>query len=165
MTKPMTAADLTAALKELDDYLAHIGGCGDGNCIIVKPAGMHTNGGCHCPRDHIAMQRYAYAHNKFASAIRAISVDAAAMTHREARMLADRKLGKLALVLELDPAELACRIYEGMAHVRRPDGLTAAQALASLRDADREVHDNLLTTAQRVAEYMTECFRNAQRPS
>src|SRR6266404_1628374 len=23
-------------------------GCSDGNCVILKPAGMHTNGGCRC---------------------------------------------------------------------------------------------------------------------
>jgi hypothetical protein len=26
-------------------------GCGDGNCVIKKPRGMHTNGGCRCGRD------------------------------------------------------------------------------------------------------------------
>ncbi len=25
-------------------------GCSDGNCVIVKPVGMHTNGGCRCFR-------------------------------------------------------------------------------------------------------------------
>lgn len=25
-------------------------GCSDGNCVIVKPVGMHTNGGCKCLR-------------------------------------------------------------------------------------------------------------------
>lgn len=25
-------------------------GCGDGNCKIRKPTGMHTNGGCKCYR-------------------------------------------------------------------------------------------------------------------
>lgn len=23
-------------------------GCGDGGCIVARPTGMHTNGGCHC---------------------------------------------------------------------------------------------------------------------
>ena len=26
-------------------------GCSDGHCIVFKPSGMHTNGGCHCDRD------------------------------------------------------------------------------------------------------------------
>jgi hypothetical protein len=38
-----------------------IGGCSDGGCVIVKPKGMHTNGGCRCPRDFMKMQRLAYA--------------------------------------------------------------------------------------------------------
>lgn len=28
-----------------------IGGCGDGHCVILRPVGMHTNGGCGCTRD------------------------------------------------------------------------------------------------------------------
>jgi hypothetical protein len=28
-----------------------VGGCGDGGCVILRPAGQHTNGGCRCPRD------------------------------------------------------------------------------------------------------------------
>lgn len=33
-----------------------IGGCGDSNCVIVRPVGMHTNGGCRCVRDMDAQQ-------------------------------------------------------------------------------------------------------------
>lgn len=25
-------------------------GCGDGGCRVIKPQGMHTNGGCNCHR-------------------------------------------------------------------------------------------------------------------
>ena len=28
-----------------------IGGCHDGYCVIEKPKGMHTNGGCSCLED------------------------------------------------------------------------------------------------------------------
>jgi hypothetical protein len=34
-------------------------GCGDGNCKIVKPTGMHTNGGCKCVRNLIENLRQA----------------------------------------------------------------------------------------------------------
>lgn len=30
-----------------DDELAALA-CGDGGCVIQRPRGMHTNGGCHC---------------------------------------------------------------------------------------------------------------------
>jgi hypothetical protein len=60
------------AVRELDEYLAAIGGCSDGYCIIVKPKGMHTNGGCRCASDRTKMQRFAYAHNRFAAAIRSL---------------------------------------------------------------------------------------------
>lgn len=62
---------LTKAVSELDAYLAEAGGCGDGSCIIVKPKGQHTNGGCRCSADRYKMQRFAYAHNRFATAARA----------------------------------------------------------------------------------------------
>jgi hypothetical protein len=58
------------ALRELDAQLEQIGGCGDGYCIIVKPKGMHTNGGCRCAYDRHKMQRFAFAHNRFIAAIR-----------------------------------------------------------------------------------------------
>jgi hypothetical protein len=37
--------------KQYDDIANLLGGCGDGGCVIVKPKGMHTNGGCHCVRN------------------------------------------------------------------------------------------------------------------
>jgi hypothetical protein len=66
--------DNTAVIAALDQFDAHmniIGTCGDGGCIIVKPKGMHTNGGCRCWRDHMKMQRYAYATIRLREAIRA----------------------------------------------------------------------------------------------
>lgn len=67
----MDVAEIAEAQRERDAYLKQLGGCGDGNCIIVKPVGMHTNGGCRCSRDGMRMQRFAYAHNRFANAVRA----------------------------------------------------------------------------------------------
>ena len=63
---------IAAAQAERDAYLKQIGGCTDGNCIIVKPVGMHTNGGCRCSRDGMLMQRFAYAHNRFANTVRKV---------------------------------------------------------------------------------------------
>lgn len=31
--------------------MSELRGCTDGNCIIRKPEGMHTNGGCGCERE------------------------------------------------------------------------------------------------------------------
>ncbi len=56
--------------KQLTERLAHIGGCGDGNCIIVRPVGQHTNGGCRCSYDRMSMQRYASAMNIHRRAVR-----------------------------------------------------------------------------------------------
>jgi hypothetical protein len=51
-------ARLTARVRELEglafSYLQaakHVGGCGDGNCVVLRPTGMHTNGGCRCTHD------------------------------------------------------------------------------------------------------------------
>ena len=65
VTVTMTARSITAsdqkarddaiwneAVKALEEYetLAKKSGCGDGNCVVWKPTGMHTNGGCACVR-------------------------------------------------------------------------------------------------------------------
>lgn len=52
---------LKNALKLFDDHMELIGGCTDGGCVIVRPKGMHTNGGCKCPRDRVKMQRAMFA--------------------------------------------------------------------------------------------------------
>jgi hypothetical protein len=35
------------------DYNKVLLGCGDGNCVIQPPKGMHTNGGCKCSKRFI----------------------------------------------------------------------------------------------------------------
>lgn len=62
------------ALKEFDKHMIHIGGCTDGNCIIVRPKGMHTNGGCKCSSDYIKMQQFARATRILYSKLSAIQV-------------------------------------------------------------------------------------------
>lgn len=53
------------AKEDLDARLQAIGGCTDGNCIIVKPKGMHTNGGCRCNAEKHKMSSVVYAYKKF----------------------------------------------------------------------------------------------------
>ena len=50
---------LSKAVLTLEARLAEIGGCSDGYCVIVRPIGMHTNGGCRCYQDRTKMQRFA----------------------------------------------------------------------------------------------------------
>jgi len=66
------AHEIARGLAELDEYLAAIGTCGDGGCIVLKPKGMHTNGGCRCSRSAFTMQRLAYGHRRFVDRVRAI---------------------------------------------------------------------------------------------
>ena len=40
--------DLVIRYRDLQGF---IGGCHDGYCVIKKPQGMHTNGGCNCLED------------------------------------------------------------------------------------------------------------------
>jgi hypothetical protein len=45
------ATDMSDAKTLAAEYLERaklIGGCGDGNCVVLRPVGMHTNGGCRC---------------------------------------------------------------------------------------------------------------------
>ena len=65
----VTPEMLEAALSRLDEVLAAIGGCTDGYCVVVRPKGMHTNGGCRCWSDRMKMQRFAYAYNEFRAAL------------------------------------------------------------------------------------------------
>lgn len=35
-------------------------GCGDGSCIVARPKGMHTNGGCRCDERRLRMAVHAW---------------------------------------------------------------------------------------------------------
>ena len=69
---PETAAArdaLAKAVARYDELTGSIQGCTDGGCLIRKPEGMHTNGGCRCARDHVKMQRAMYAAGKLRKAL------------------------------------------------------------------------------------------------
>jgi hypothetical protein len=57
--------DLTTALEELNHNLETIGGCTNGNCQVIPPKGMHTNGGCKCLKDYITAQKVVWAYKEF----------------------------------------------------------------------------------------------------
>lgn len=50
-------AKLRMALESYDRLSVHVGGCTDGGCVIVRPKGMHTNGGCKCADDRLKARR------------------------------------------------------------------------------------------------------------
>lgn len=56
---------IDAYLKMRDD----VGSCTDGGCVIKRPVGMHTNGGCRCTTDYVKMQRMMYVFNNLKDAI------------------------------------------------------------------------------------------------
>lgn len=45
-------------LADYDAYMLKIGGCSDGGCMIDRPKGMHTNGGCRCWDDRTKARRF-----------------------------------------------------------------------------------------------------------
>jgi hypothetical protein len=59
-----------------DDELAELA-CGDGGCIIQRPQGMHTNGGCHCldsirnPGDRVAIRKAMLRYREIVSVLAA----------------------------------------------------------------------------------------------
>lgn len=61
------------ALAVRDEALQALGGCHDGDCVIWRPHGMHTNGGCRCLTDHMTRQRFARISNVFAEQVRALT--------------------------------------------------------------------------------------------
>ena len=75
---------MNTALEELrkaaafyDDMMNRLGGCSDGGCVIKRPKGMHTNGGCRCPANKVKMQKAMYVANKLRAAVAALDRAAA----------------------------------------------------------------------------------------
>lgn len=69
--------EIVANLLMLENKLRELGGCSDGNCCIVRPQGMHTNGGCHCVNEarwdtaqRIKIERVVRNYQKHVDAIR-----------------------------------------------------------------------------------------------
>ena len=56
------------AAAKFDKQMDEAGGCTDGYCLIKKPTGQHTNGGCDCSRDNMKMQRLGFAARKLRAA-------------------------------------------------------------------------------------------------
>jgi hypothetical protein len=64
---------LRERLAALDQQAEALGGCGDANCVIHRPKGQHTNGGCHCCENRTKMrvwtQQVAYFRSKVRAAL------------------------------------------------------------------------------------------------
>jgi hypothetical protein len=71
MSDRTAAGRIAQAEAAFQADLLRIGGCTDGGCVIVRPKGMHTNGGCKCPRDQIKMQHYIQSVNRMRAALAA----------------------------------------------------------------------------------------------
>ena len=61
---------LAVALEKYDKLAGHVGGCTDGGCVIVRPKGMHTNGGCKCATDKYKAMRMMSAGQALADEVR-----------------------------------------------------------------------------------------------
>jgi hypothetical protein len=61
---------IARALADYDAVADHIGSCGDGGCLVKRPVGIHTNGGCRCANDRMKAQRMMWAGQRLATAIR-----------------------------------------------------------------------------------------------
>ena len=48
----------------LRGHMEHIGGCGDGGCIVHVRPGMHTNGGCRCSHNPHTMFQVVHWHKQ-----------------------------------------------------------------------------------------------------
>lgn len=63
------AANIGEALRLYRLAAEASGGCGDGNCVVLKPVGMHTNGGCRCYEDRMKAQRMMRAGQRLCEAL------------------------------------------------------------------------------------------------
>jgi len=66
------------------------------------------------------------------------------------------------LIAEIDPDELACRILEGAMSLKRPNGVTALQALSELND---DARTGMYRAAENAAKYISQCIDNGRMPS
>ena len=62
-------ARVDEALSKYAAMRDHVGGCTDGSCVIKRPTGMHTNGGCKCWQDKIKAQRMMHAGQELFAAL------------------------------------------------------------------------------------------------
>jgi hypothetical protein len=58
-----------AALTRFEAMCASVDGCSDGGCVIKRPTGMHTNGGCSCYGNKIKAQRIMRAAQELRTAL------------------------------------------------------------------------------------------------
>lgn len=63
-------AGIAHALERYFATADAVGGCSDGSCVVKRPAGMHTNGGCKCWKDQITAQRMMRAGEALAKAVK-----------------------------------------------------------------------------------------------
>lgn len=57
------------AIAAYDAVMDDIGSCGDGGCIVKRPVGQHTNGGCRCWSDRMKAQRVMLAARRLRTAL------------------------------------------------------------------------------------------------
>lgn len=61
---------ITKALARYEDLMSSVSSCTDGGCLIRRPKGLHTNGGCKCHRNAMKTARAIYAGNELAETLR-----------------------------------------------------------------------------------------------
>lgn len=76
--------------------------------------------------------------------------------------IATAKKKSAQFIAAIDPAELACRILEASARIKRPLGKTAVQCLADLPEQDCA---DLMRGATAAMDYWRECISAMQRTS
>jgi hypothetical protein len=73
--KALTAENekLRERMSALDQQAETLGGCGNAYCVIHRPKGQHTNGGCYCYENRAKMrvwtQQVAYFRSKVRAAL------------------------------------------------------------------------------------------------
>lgn len=77
-------------------------------------------------------------------------------------MLSKAKKISANTITAISEAELACRLFEAAARVKRPVGATAQQALDSLDEEDRT---RWRSAARAAMEYWRECIQNMRQTS
>lgn len=140
-------AEIAALRAEIDeerraDHAQTSHGCGDNSCLVARPTGMATNGGCRCGRG--ALKTALWRMREERDAARA---DGAAAAREECAQKADRACLLLRLAItepggDPEAAKAAAKAAETIAEAIRAHSDAASCAKVELSKREREVMEH-----------------------
>lgn len=149
MTTNNPAEALREALARHDVQAEAAGSCLDGYCVVKRPQGQHTNGGCRCSTDRMKASRMMMAGQALANAVRA-ALASPAPAGGEAdptplKLVYDK--GRRTIVLEMKGARYTLTKITDAPAASPPPSPDVAGVVEMLREGAQSI-DNDATSSQ-----------------